>query len=266
MIEDLAELDGPPSVLSLPGKAKNIARLAEWPPIDDVRLSSATQQQFDALAALIDPVSLMLDCVRADDLSALSRMSRLRNLVIDSNARIADLEFLTPLQGLQDLELRAIKQPLDLAPLAQLTGLRRLVIDGGFSRVMKAKSVAPLAALKQVTTLQLVAVRFEDQSLAPLAEMTSLTDLQITNFFPVEAYAELHALRPDIKSDRLAPYSQSRAKHFTVGEGGKLIEQEGGEYMVTGKRKPFIKKTEADKLQRYVDDWNKLVAHYRKGA
>lgn len=69
MIEDLAELDGPPSVLSLPGKAKNIARLAEWSPIDEVRLSSATQQQFDALAALVDPVSLLLDCVRADDLS-----------------------------------------------------------------------------------------------------------------------------------------------------------------------------------------------------
>ncbi len=266
MIEDLAKLDGPPSILSLPGKAKNIARLAEWPSIDDVRLSSATQQQFDSLAALIDPVSLMLDCVRADDFSALPRMSRLRNLVIDSNARLADLDFLTPLQELESLELRAIKQPLDLTPLAQLTGLRRLVIDGGFSRVMKAKSVAPLAALKQVTTLQLVAVRFEDQSLAPLAEMTALTDLQITNFFPVEAYAELHALRPDIKSDRLAPYSQSRAKHFTIGEGGQLIEEEGGEYMVTGKRKPFFKKSEADRLQRYVDDWNKLVAHYRKRA
>ncbi len=193
-------------------------------------------------------------------------MSRLHSLVIDSNARIADLNFLTPLTGLEELELRAIKRPLGLTPLAQLTGLRRLVIDGRFSRVMKAASVAPLAALKQVTTLQLVAVRFEDQSLAPLAEMTALTDLQITNFFPIEAYAEVHALRPDIRSERLAPYAQSQAKHFTVGEGGQLIEQEGGEYMVTGKRKPFIKQSEAHKLQRYVDEWNDLVAHYRKRA
>lgn len=264
MIDDLSQLDGPPSALSLPGKAKALERLSAWPPIDEIYLSSANQKQFEHIAALIDPIVLTLDMVKTDDFTPLAGMARLEHLVIDSNARLKDLDFLTALTGLRHLELKAIKDPLDLAPLSHLTALRRLVLDGGFSRTMKAKSVAPLAALKNVTDLELLAIRFEDESLAPLADMTALETLQITNYFPTEAYAWLHAARPDIDCERLAAYSQSQATHYEMTADGRMVDQGKSDYMVTGKRKPFIKPSDAHKLERYVENWNALVARFRQ--
>ncbi len=264
MIDDLAKLDRGPDQISIPGNVKNPEKMAEWPAIDDVYLSSATQKQFEKLAPLLDPVCLTLDMVKTDNFEALSNMKRLDKLVIDSNARITTLDFLVPLTGLRRLELRALKNTLDLQPLGQLTGLQSLILDGGFSRTMKAKSVAPLADLKNVVDMELVAIRFDDQSLAAVAEMSALETLRITNYFPTESYAELCALRPDIQCDRLAPYVRNKAVHHVMDENGKMIRLRDGGYFVTGRRKPFVKLEDAHLLQRYVDEWDGLVAKFRR--
>ncbi len=263
MIEDLAKLDAPPDVLTIPGKVKHAERLAEWPPIDAVTLSTATQEQFDRIAHYLNPKDLTLDMVRAEDLSALAKMERLQTLIIDSNSRLTSLDFLTPLPQLTSLAIKATKNPLDLAPLSALRGLRELTLDGGYNYTMKAASLAPLAALKAVETLARGAIRIEDEDLSPLADMTALRDLQITNFFPTVAYARLHALRPDIKSERLAPYARAGAVRLTMLPDGALKDEGQGDYMVTGKRKPFIKVGDEAKLQKYIDQWDALVAKYR---
>ncbi len=260
MIDDFALLDHRPDEVSIPGNVRNAERLAQWSPIDNVYLSSASQSQFENIAGLIDPVSLTLDMVKTDHFAALCDMKRLTTLVIDSNARIASLDFLLPLTGLKHLELRAIKNTLDLQPLSRLTGLETLILDGGFSRTMNAISLEPLASLKGVSALELIAIRFKDQSLAPLAKMSSLVRLQISNYFPTESYAELFALRPDIECDRLAPYMVDKATHYTMSESGQLIADDNGGYFVTGKRKPFVRVEEAHKLTRYVEEWDRLVA------
>jgi hypothetical protein len=260
---DLAQLQNGPDFLSIPGNVKNIQRLEDWPAIDTVYLSSATQSQFDAIAQRIDPVSLILEMVKADDFSLLQRMKRLRNLIIDANARLETLDFLMPLAGLEHLELKAIKAPLALQPLGTLAGLETLVLDGGFSRIMKARSVAPLAKLQNVTKLVMTAIRFDDPSLAPLADMRALKSLTLTYYFPTESYAELYAARPDITCDQLAPYKKITTQNYEMDAAGTLVDTGPAGFIVTGKRKPILKPGETDKLERYVKEWDALVAGYR---
>ena len=250
-VEDLATLTEPPPVLALTGRTQNIARLKDWPPIETVWLADATHDQFARIAAHLNPVNLQLGYIRTPDFSPIAHLDRLEGFALDQNTKVTDLTFLSRMTGLKRLTLHDISKPVDLAPLASLTQLQLLTLSGGIWNKLRVPSLAPLAALKHVERLDLINIAVGDESLAPLIEMSALRHLHVSNQFPTETYAHLHAARPDIACDKFAPY-----EHIFVGQ-----DEEG--YMVTGKRKPVIKPGDEPRLQKYIDQWEKLVATFR---
>ena len=108
--------------------------------------------------------------INPDDLMALTR---LRSLVADSIGS-SGLEAISELRLLEKLYLfNAGPGVNSLAPLAKITGLKRLMVDGS-----QVADLGPLATLQRLTTLSISFAPLSD--LAPLRHLTLLTNLYIT--------------------------------------------------------------------------------------
>ena len=108
--------------------------------------------------------------INPDDLMALTR---LRSLVADSIGS-SGLEAISELRLLEKLCLfNAGPGVNSLAPLAKITGLKRLMVDGS-----QVADLGPLATLQRLTTLSISFAPLSD--LAPLRHLTLLTNLYIT--------------------------------------------------------------------------------------
>jgi len=160
----------------------------------------AVDQDFlDELAGLARLESLFIGSTTARDLRPLARLARLRRLTVAGGTKIADLRWVEGLPRLEALALENFKRVSRLDPLAALTGLTALGVEGSMWTPMKAASLAPLAALGRLRALFLTNLRVADRDLAPLHGLARLRVLRCAAFFPDAAFAALRAAKPALR-------------------------------------------------------------------
>ncbi len=249
-IDDIAKLGSAPKAIAINGATKSLERLAQWPPIENVWVNDMNPSQFARVVGYLNPLNLHLGSIRTSDFSPIDHMRRLEGFSLSHNTKLDEISFIGAMTSLKRLTLEDLKKPIDLAPVSRLSALEQVTLSGGIWNVLRVPSLAPLAELQSVSHVELTNLRVGDQSLAPFANMAALKHLYVSNQFPTETYAWLAAARPDIDCNKFVAY--------------EIFEIEGEPHvMLTGKGKPLLKPDQEQRLQRYVDKWDSLVAKFK---
>jgi hypothetical protein len=135
-------------------------------------------------------------------------MTALKTLVIWGNAKAETLAGIDLLLGLESLALENFERVRSINPLAALTNLRALSIEGSMRSRMVIETLKPLEKLKRLRELHLANLRVMDESLAPVAELKQLERVFIANMFSVEEFAKLSAALPRAEAESLAPFRE----------------------------------------------------------
>jgi hypothetical protein len=142
--------------------------------------------------------TLHLDDVGAADLAPLAALAGLERLTIIGATKVPDLAWTHGLGSLRVLGLEHFKRVTDLSPLAELTGLTALAVEGSLWTAMRVTTLAPLAALHDLERLFLTNLRVADKSLRPLHGLARLRVLHCARFFPDAEFQSLAAARPGL--------------------------------------------------------------------
>jgi hypothetical protein len=212
-----------------------------------------------ALQSLLAASSLELLSIsgsHAPDLDFLRAQPRLCGLAIDWSNKARSIGMLAALTGLELLSLQDLKHVHDLAPLAGLANLRALQIAGGMDSRMEIESLGPLAGLS-LADLRLANVRIGDGRLDALAALPRLETLSIaSNAAPLDEFARLSALIPDVRCDNFQPYVPLDGAALPPGADpvAALDSIGDGRVIVTGKGNPILRaRTDRSRLLRYCE-------------
>ena len=252
VIDDLGPVDPAVGRLAILGGAKNLDRLAEFASLEALWVGDVKPAQLDRIVSMIDPEYLMLNGMRIEDLSSLTRLRRLQALEIMWNTRVSDIGFLRELPALRLLGISDCVKVRDLSPIAALRALEVLDLSGGMWSVFKPETLAPLAGLDKLWGLSMTNIRVADQSLEPVANLKGLRKLELSNQFPTQEYARLSVALPDTECAHFEPY-------FAVFHG------RGETVMVTGKGKPVLTlPRDQERLDKYVAQFRALQDGFRR--
>ncbi len=138
----------------------------------------AGEREVAELGRLLDVEYLQLYELRANNLTPLSSIARLRHLKINWNTKLTSLDTISGLRQLKrSPDLEDTPKILYLDPLAQLTNLEALEYSGGiYFKQHQAESLEPLVKLPNLKELTLIYVRVKNGGLRPLAHCKSSTN------------------------------------------------------------------------------------------
>lgn len=244
--------------------AKQKALVRDWcmrlPKLANVRTlwfhSKVTQEMFEAACAMPGLEGLYVKWSGIVSLAPLRGMATLRYFHLGGAPSATDLEALSSLAHLVDLEISNVRAAGDLGFLDGLPGLRALWLSGDSNSIkpLKIATLAPLAKLRELERLNLTTVQLDDESLAPLAALPKLRYLGLANKFPMEEFARLAGRRPDIACDRFV--ASWGPMDWTVCKGCKRKSM----HLLTGKgRSMLCAHCDAARLAKHVAAFEAIV-------
>lgn len=179
---------------------RRLARKVLGTRVVEMRLTTDSRDLYVQVGELSDLLSLRLDVNEqlTNDLTPLSRLTKLKELEIWQTVQAADLSPLSALRDLKRLDL-SLAENVDLSPLGKLSELEACHLEfSGDAGNAGWVDIRPLAGLKQLQDLSiggpvydlsplgdldelesLVLQRIEDDSLAPLVKARRLAFLNI---------------------------------------------------------------------------------------
>lgn len=196
---DIPDLPTDAEVVWLPSKTKHIERLVEF---RQIRHISATLQPdwLPILAALPKLESVNLTLPKSAEIPSLACLRKLRSLVLRCNKHQENLDFLADMDRLHSLCVSAAIGVKSLAPVATLSDLREIYLDGKLGKHVLLDSFKPLAELTQLQfAVLLVKVAKHNRSLEPLHALKKLNHLHLAPAYKPEQYDALLAALPKLK-------------------------------------------------------------------
>jgi Leucine-rich repeat (LRR) protein len=132
------------------------------------------------------------------DLSSLRKLTRLRCLHLGSSTQVTSIDVLAELRGLFWLELENLRGIHDFSPLAALTQLVGLSLEGSAWRTQIVDSLEPIGRLKELRYLSLSNLRAKDRNLAPLIHLKKLRRLCLAPWWNKQDLAALKRSLPEL--------------------------------------------------------------------
>ena len=184
-------------------------------------LYSVNQKFLEELADIPAVEHLFIDGLTATDLTPLHRLRQLRRLVLIGGTKIQNLDWVAGLPPLETLALENFKRAFDLDPLASLTSLTALGVEGSIWTRMRVATLAPLAGLRSLRSLFLTNLTAADRSLRPLYSLTGLEVLAIGALFPDDELVRLRQALPNLRCD----WFEIIDRYGSTREGTRAITQ-----------------------------------------
>jgi hypothetical protein len=250
IVDDLATVDADASELAITGRTKNIQKLASFRDLSSLWIAGLGPHQLKAITSLNRLQKLVIHDMRVADLRPLATMTALKTLVIWGNTKAESLAGLDLLRTLDTLALENFARVRSINPLAALTNLRVLCIEGSMHSAMVVETLKPLERLKGLRRLRLANVRVMDGSLAPVAELKRLERLFIANMFSVEEFARLAAALPHTEGETLAPFRETSIECDHCGAKKVLLAGEGQPALCSA--------CDADRIATHVERFNSI--------
>jgi hypothetical protein len=247
------EADRP--VLIADGRVLHVRDLDAVVRADAAYVVGLKQGDFDHLTRYLRADVLRFYDMQVPDLSSITRIGQLTTLMIEWNTKATSLEAVGNLSDLEVLSIINTPKMQDLGPIATLTRLHALEYSGGIWSKNVANSLESLGELPELEGLRLTNLRVLDGGLGPLARCRALRRLDVSNQFATADYAYLSVALAQTQCDMFAPYV--------------LLDSPIGDkdVMVVGSGKPFLhSKKDADRLQRYVDEFRRQQERFAAGA
>ena len=164
-------------------------------------LYSVNQDFLEELAELPAIDQLFIDGTTAADLTPLHRLRQLRRLVVNGGTKIQSMDWVVGLSPLEALAIENFKRVLHLDPLASLTSLTALGIEGSIWTRMRVATLAPLSGFRGLRYLFLTNLTASDDSLHHLHSLAGLEALQIGALFPDGELLRLRQALPRLRCD-----------------------------------------------------------------
>lgn len=174
---------------------------------------------FEEICSIPSLESLYVSGTTVTNLSGLSRIRTLRTLIVIGGTKVADLEWTNGLRSLSVLAIENFKRVEALDPLASLTGLRALGVEGSLWTPMRVASLDPLQRLTNLDCLFITNLRARDGSLRALHNLARLRELECGNLF---ARGELERLRRVLPHTNCSWFDMM-AEHGSVAAGMKAL-------------------------------------------
>lgn len=191
------EIDPDASVVQLHRQGRSHRGIGQRRAIRTLFAYEVDQAFLDELCELDDLECLYMRGVRAADLRPLERLGKLQRLVINSATRIEDFAWVEGLsQALRALAIEHAPKVSQLDPLAGLTQLGALAVEGSLQSRMKVESLAPLAGLEGLHFLFLTALQTQDRKLEALSGLQHLKVLEFANYYADGEVERLAACLP----------------------------------------------------------------------
>jgi len=238
--------------LRLVNKATGFESLREFQSLEALWCFGIDQTKLDQISACTSLTELYCEYyLRISDLSCLKKLPHLTALRLDSCSVIKSLEQLGEFTKLRGLGIENFKNVHDVKPLAKLTDLRQLSVEGSIWTRMKIDSLAPIANLENLEFLALSSLKVADESLAPLTNLRNLKRLVVANYYPFEEFARLAASLPNTECQWFEPYVSTTLTCEECKEENRVL--------LTGKGKSLLcPRCDARRLQKHVETFDRV--------
>jgi hypothetical protein len=201
------------TALALRTEAKNAkAWIQRLPTLDRLRAlwikSRASQALFDAACELVAIEKLHVEWSAVERCDALEQLAALTHLYFGNSPRLKSLTPLARLSRLRALALQGIfRNVAKLDALAECGSLRGLALVGQDYKEQRYESLAPLVDVPELIYLRLAGIRIADGKWRPLLKLRKLEYLDIfagdLKRWPLRAYRELNDALPRLENDTI---------------------------------------------------------------
>jgi Leucine-rich repeat (LRR) protein len=251
-VDDLSKVEKTTTRIRLISGAKGFEKLSEFTQLEALWCFGVDQKKLRYISECSSLKELHLGYnIRAADINCLVQLSHLRVLTLDSCSKIQSLEQVAALKTLVALAIVNFKNVHHLDPLANLTNLRELAIDGSIWTRMTLQTLAPLRPLEQLEYLSLSNTKVHDESLEPIGNLTNLRKLDIANFYPFQEFARLSMKLRQTECQWFAPFITMRLT-CTKCQSSERV-------MLTGKGRPMLcQRCDAERLVRFVKEFEEV--------
>ena len=202
-LDDLAEADPSVTEVSAFGRAKGLERLRSLTGLRRLWLSGMSERAWSQLQRLETLRELVVHDSRASSIAVMPDFPMLESLAVSGSAKLKSLDGLDRYRELRRLILFACCNYHDLSPVGTLTHLDTLCLEGGFSKMLRVESLAPLSGLVDLRRLRLASIHVSDRSLRPLEALGRLESVFIARTFPDEEFCRLAEALPGARGEFL---------------------------------------------------------------
>lgn len=197
--EDVTETFLRADTVAIFGRAKNLRRLQASPVLRHLWISGVNAPTAEIVGGLRGLTRLVMHDFRMANIGPLAALEHLRELAIAGSPKLRSLEGIERLPTLRSLVLFDCTNLSDIEPLTRLRNLETLCLEGGFSKHLSLKTLAPLAALVKLRRLRLASVKVSDGSLRPLHRLRSLKQVFIARAFSPAEFRALGEALPQLR-------------------------------------------------------------------
>jgi internalin A len=208
--ESLATVPENAAVVAVFGTAHDLDRLKDLERLEYLWISGVDEAAAGVLGRLQGLQRLVIHDLRIADITPLAGLSRLTELAVAGSPKLRSLAGIESLTGLRKLLLFDNCKYTTIEPLARLTKLETLCLEGGWSRPLRLDSLAPLQGLTGLKRLRLASVRVADKSLRPLHQLRALSDVFIAKTFGAAELRALGAALPDARGMFVDDFREAR--------------------------------------------------------
>ncbi len=183
-----------------------------------------------------------------DGIDCLHSVTKLR---LEWATKVTTLGPVYNMSGLSELQIVDFSRLGNVAGVEKLTGLRRLVLEGGVWKPLRLASIRPVASIHDLEEFTLLNTHLEDDDITCLAALRHLKSLTLSNQFD---RAQVAMLARHLNAHLAAPLAASTPSHLACPSCS------GTKHMFTGRRMPFLcPQCERARFERLTHEFEAIV-------
>ena len=198
------------TVVAIHGKAKDLERLGRSGRVEYLWISGVDSRAAQVLGSMVGLRRLVIHDLRVPDLRHVAALTELQDLAIAGSVKLKSLSGLEAFRHLRRLILFNNCNYTSIDAVAGLSNLETLCLEGGFSKLLRLPSLAPLRGLHQLERLRLASLKVADGSLRALHDLRSLRTVFIAKAFTATEFGELASALPEVRGEFVDSFRRAR--------------------------------------------------------
>lgn len=231
--------------------------------LKEIHLYNPNQSQIDQLPSKItaDIVALNIWGGSFQNCDSLQELKNIEYLSIIENSKLKSICSIEKNKKLKGLGIIGCNKFESLQFLSNLENLSEFHLAGGIWKKQKIKSLRPISSLKNLIFLSLSQLNIIDANHSPLFGLKRLEEIIISeNMFTTEQFAELSVHLETSKCRCFKGYTEHKEIYLDPENCKENRIQ------IVGSRKPELDpKTQSERIQKYISEFNVLKNRFRIG-
>ncbi len=160
--------------------------------------SRVSQEMFEAACRVPGLEGLYLKWSGIGTIESIRSLKSLRFFYLGTSGSLGSIDVLSEMKNLLVLELENLKKITRLDPIAALTQLEGLKVEGSMETTQVVDTLAPLSRLTGLRYLFLANLKVRDRTLQPLTSLVALESFHSAWWYPDEEFRMLREALPKL--------------------------------------------------------------------